>query len=103
MEKVFIKTMEAITSLRKKNSEFVTTDKSFRQSVVMVCHFVHAKFILFIIRDWNTVLLPFAGVQNTLSFSDEANFHLHVALTKIVLNFGLQKSPRHTIVQVITK
>jgi len=46
MEEVFIKTMEAITILRKKFSEFITTDRSFRQSVMMVCHFIHVKFIL---------------------------------------------------------
>lgn len=39
--------MEAITNLRKKFSEFVTTDRSFTQSVVMVCHFIQAKFMLF--------------------------------------------------------
>jgi len=47
MEKVFIKTVETITSLRKKLSGFATTERSFRQSVVIVCHFIHAKFILF--------------------------------------------------------
>ena len=49
------------------------------------------------------MLLPFVSVQNTLSFSDEAYFHLYVALTKIILNFGPQKGPKHTIVLVITK
>jgi len=47
MEKVFIKTVEAITSVRKKFSVFVTTDRSFTQSVMMACYFIQAKFILF--------------------------------------------------------
>ena len=49
------------------------------------------------------MLLPFVSVQNTLSFSVKAHFHLYVALTKIILNFGPQKGPRHKIVLVITK
>jgi len=92
--------VEAITSQRKKFSDFVTTDRSFRESVIS---FVQNSFYSVIIRDWNTVLLPFVNVQNTLSFSDEAYFHLCVAVTQRILNFGPQKSPSHTIVLVIFK
>jgi urease beta subunit len=37
------------------------------------------------------MLLPFVSVQNNLSFSDEVHFHLHVALTNRILEFGRQR------------
>jgi hypothetical protein len=115
-----------LINLRKKFSEFVSTDRSFRESVMMVCHFIHAKLIFFgryqrleysvitfcqcteylIILWWGSLLLICCCDKNCTEFwaSKESKAYYSTSSYKVVCLitcWNLHKSSNHFDIYLI--